>query len=289
LAQTREIKNRSVSVQNTAKITKALQLVSAAKMQKAQQRAIQAKAYATALTELVGKLYGNDDIENRMFAELVNPRKIAIVVIGTSRGFVGGTLTSLALKTKKLADELSERFPTAELVGISVHKTGAKILLHAGITNEAHFAKYVDAPTSLDISTIKSYLLEGFDSGEFDAVFVTYSEFYSTLLQKSTYRQLLPVVRTEGTDRSSDSAIESFIWEPSAEKVLTLLLSEYFEVQLFTAILESIASEHSARMVSMQKATDNAVGLIKSLTLLYNKTRQAQITQELVEIVSGSL
>ncbi|MBD3281089.1 ATP synthase F1 subunit gamma [Candidatus Dojkabacteria bacterium] len=292
MANTREIKRRINSIQNTAQITKALQMVSASKMQKAQTRAEESIPYSEGLYELV-KLIGNlEDFKSPYLREVEEVRSIALVIIGPSRGFVGALTSNLTIEINKSLKEFKKEFPNAKINSIAMHKVGKKIadLLHLDVT---HFiSEFKESPDSEDIETLKTILINGFQAHEFDQVYLAYTHFVNTLTQEPKIKKILPIeFKENGTEKEQSSAAQrdDFIFEPGKKDLLDSLLPEYFENQILTALLESIASEHSARMVSMQNATDNALELIGSLNLEFNKSRQAKITNEIIDIVSGSI
>jgi F-type H+-transporting ATPase subunit gamma len=294
MASLRDIKTRIGSVQNTAQITKAMQMVSASKMQRAQDRAISSIPYANGIYQIVSRLgenlEGYTSIYLKKSSEIKN---IGIVVIGTSRGFVGGEITSLVLETMSLAGKLKQENPSVNIHGISIHKTAQKILANSGISNDFHFSEFFDAPTTTELSPVFSALEKKFSEGVYDEIYLVYTHFVNTIIQKATSKKLLPLSLSDIIAEAEKVEIEKlekpFIFEPNTKEVLDRLLPEYFQTQIYSAVLESIASEHSARMVAMQNATDNAYELEKKLTLQFNRTRQSTITQEIIEVISGSL
>lgn len=269
-------------------------MVSASKMQKAQDRAMRSIPYAQGIYDVVNKMGDIKGYDSVYLKHSKKVKNVAILVIGTSRGFVGSQLTGLIIKTHNLAKEVKEKYGEAVVVkGISVHKTGQRILQNAGVENDYHFADYIEAPTTTELTPIFSLLVEKFDKGEYDEIHIVYTHFVNTLIQKAKSKQLLPLsiedILKEAKETKDTKNKRAFVFEPNPGAVLDRLLPEYFQTQIFTGILESIASEHSARMVAMKSATDNANELRKKLTLEYNRTRQAGITQEIIEIVSGTL
>src|SRR3990167_395960 len=295
MAQTRDIRRRITSVKNTAQITKAMQLISASKMQKAQERALKSLPYAQGLREIVAKIGKVREYTSIYLKQPETVKNIAIVVIGTSRGFVGSMLSSLIIKTSDLVRSLKENYPVAEIRGTSIHKTGLRILANAGIKSTYHFADYVEAPTSTNLTAIFNLLTEKYGLGEFDEIYLVYTHFINTLKQIAVSKKLLPLELEEvletkaGFDDSQQTATAQinqeqgiYIYEPSVAGILDKILPEYLLTQIFTGLLESIASEHSARMVAMKNATDNARELEKILQLQYNRKRQAGITQEII-------
>jgi len=295
MASLRDIKRRITSVKNTSQITKAMQMVSASKMQKAQDRALKAIPYATGIYRIVNKLKGGmSDYTSIYLKESDQVKNIAIVVVGMSRGFVGGQMTLLTAKIYKLKQELLKKYPGVNISGVSIHKTAQKILANAGLKSEYHFADFIEMPTTTELTHIFSLIEDKFAIGEFDEVHIVYTHFENTLMQIATTKKLLPLdmeeINREVDDVEKDIIINNdFVYEPDMQTILSKLLVKYFHTQIYTAILESIASEHSARMVVMKNATDNAYELEKKLTLQYNRGRQTAITNQIIEVISGSL
>lgn len=294
MATAADIKRRISSVKNTAQITKAMEMVSASKMQRAQDRALMAIPYAEGLYEIVAKLGKVDDYDSVYLRSDNYVNKIAIVVVGTSRGFVGGMITNLTTKTYQLKQDLIKKYPQAEITGISIHKTAQKVLANAGIKNDYHFSEYFEAPTTTELTPVFDILVEKFAAREYDEIHIVYTHFENTMLQRAKIKKLLPldvdIIQEKGDIEESEADEEelNFKFEPSTEAILDRLLPEYFQTQIFTSVLESIASEHSARMVAMKSATDNANELTKKLNRKYNKTRQAAITQQIIEVINGA-
>lgn len=293
MASIKQIKRRLNSIDNTSKITNALYLISASKMQKAQHRAETSLLYTHALAKIVHNL-GKDVIDYKSpltrDVEDADVRNVAIVVIGTERGFVGGMINELTAKLVELKTDIQKTYPRAQISGISVFKTAKKILRYARITNTNHFDEYINVPTTTNLSPISSLLLNGFSEQEYDLVYIVSSEFTSLVKQEAVANQLLPLSIKELKEKGEKAAGVTegrFVYEPDRNKILDKILPEYFETQLLTAVHSSIASEQSNRMVAMKNATDNAKDLSENLTQSYHKTRQTEITQELLE-VSGS-
>ncbi len=289
MASLREIKTRINSVKSTEKITNAMYMVSTSKMLSAVERVGNAKPYSAALREFFAKIGKVTDYEN----PLLNQRKvnnIGILVIGASRGFVGSLSTNLVLEIAQLLKDNPEKTISA----ITMHKKGRKIAENLGLEIDYHFPDFVEVPTSSDISAVKKTLIDGFMGGKYDVVYLAYSKFIKNGVQKACVEKLLPLSSTLSEQDSSTEEKregEDFLYkfEPSPSAVLDVLIPEYFENQIYVSLLESIASEHSARMIAMKNATDNARDLNKNLTLFYNRTRQSVVTQELIEIISGSM
>lgn len=284
MAAIQEIKSRITSVKSTSKITKAMQMVSASRMQLAQQRAIAAEPYAQNIHKLVTKLAGQAEATNPYLIKRAEIRNIAIIVVGTNRGFVGSLLSALTLEAHKLVEDLKEQYPQANIHGISIHKTGLRVLAHAQIPGNYHFAEAFENVNTTDLTAVFKLVETKYLEEEFDKVFIVYTHFVNTLLQQAKHIELLPVTVAESLTVTENP----FIYEPGLEEVLERLLEEYVQSQIYTSILEGLASEHSARMIAMKNATDNAQELEQQLNLSYNRQRQAEITQQLIEVINGA-
>jgi F-type H+-transporting ATPase subunit gamma len=304
MATSRDLKRRIASIGSTAQITKAMQMVSASKMQKAQDKAKRAIPYSLGIYEIVSKFSGIKEYKSVFLQQPEKVKNVAIVVIGSNRGFVGGMIANITSAVYRFTKSMKEKDAGLKFWGISVHKTGLKILNNAGINSDYHFQDELEQATTTDLTSIFSLVTEGFSKGKYDEVYIAYSHFVSTLVQKPVIKKILPISweglmeeavqeesqggKTEGSKEKKKHNTNPFLFEPSMEEVLDRLLPEYFQTQIYTAILEGLASEHSARMISMKNATDNANGLKSALNIKYNRQRQAGITQELIEVINGS-
>ncbi|HUB66300.1 MAG TPA: ATP synthase F1 subunit gamma [Candidatus Methylacidiphilales bacterium] len=291
----RNIRRRIKSVKNTSQITKAMQMVAATKMRRAQQSAIDLRPYATSLNELAGHLYANigkDEVSHPLLQDKTVSGKTAVVVITSEKGLCG------PLNTNLLRDVLRNDDPTK--VYISVGRKGRQFLARMKKNLLADF-ELKDSPTFAESKTVSRFILEKFQEQQFDKVEIFYSHFVNTLSQVVTRQTLIPIGsatletarglgEAEKTGRLEKKGAEKFPYnfEPDADVLLGKLLPYYVHLELYQKILESRASEHSARMVAMKNATDNAIQLIKDLTLEYNKARQASITNEILEIASAA-
>ncbi|MBN1915843.1 ATP synthase F1 subunit gamma [Candidatus Dojkabacteria bacterium] len=300
MASTREIKRRIKSVKSTAQITKAMQMVAASKMKKAQERAIAATPYAQGLYDIVNKIGSIDNYSSPFLKSAKEINKVALIVIAPSRGFAGSLPSTLLLKTSELIAGLRSKNKDVEIRGIGIHKLGLKTLVKLKVEMDFQFADFFEKPSTTNLTAIYQVVKENFMKGEYDEVYMVYTHFINTALQKPEVKKILPLSLEEIVEEACASdhlenkekqvrKSDNYIFEPSTKQVLDRLLPEYFEMQIFSALLESIASEHSARMVAMKKATDNAGEMVGNLTLKYNKTRQAGITQEMVEIAVSTM
>ena len=295
MSNLRDIRTRIKSVKNTAQITKAMQMVAATKMRRAQQSAINLRPYATSLDDLAGHLYANigkDEISHPLLQGGTKSGKTAVVVITSEKGLCG------PLNTNLLRDVL--KADAADKVYISVGRKGRQFLARMKKNLLADF-ELKDSPTFSESKTISRFILQKFEEQQFDQIEIYYNRFVNTLSQVATRYPLVPIGagvledarglgETEKTERLEKKSSEKFPYnfEPDADVLLGKLLPYYVHLELYEKILESRASEHSARMVAMKNATDNAKQLIKDLTLEYNKARQASITNEILEIASAA-
>jgi F-type H+-transporting ATPase subunit gamma len=290
MPSTRDIRRRIKSVKNTAQITKAMQMVASAKMRRAQQAALAGRPYANLMNEvLAAATAGAGDFQHPL-TERREVRKRALILISTDKGLCGALNTNLLREAAKL--------PGSTTVYIAAGRKGAQWVARLKRELVAEFS-YKDTPQFSEARAISKFAQELFLSGQVDAVDVVFTNFINTLTQKPETRQLLPIGRLEKLEADitghgsagelSPSAEAGHLFEPAAPTVLGNLLPHYVNYQLFQFLQEAKASEHSARMVAMKSATDNAKQLIKDLTLEYNKLRQANITKELLEITSAAM
>ena len=286
----RDIRRRIKSVKNTAQITKAMQMVAAAKMRKAQQAAVAGRPYASLMNEVLAEVTANAGDFTHPLTEVRELRKRAVIVVSTDKGLCG------ALNSNLLRE--AARFDKETTVYITAGRKASQFIARTKRQLAAEFT-YKDAPLFGEARAISRFAQDLFTKGEVDAVDILFTNFISTLAQKPEVRTLLPVgeikaVHAELEEGTTDSGkllkgATEFLFEPGADQVLGSLLPHYLNFQVYQILLEAKASEHSARMVAMKNATDNAQQLIKDLTLEYNKLRQANITKELLEITTAQM
>jgi len=284
VASTREIRRRIRSVSNMSQITRAMEMVSAAKMRKAQQRVMASRPYSERLREVIGDLAAvPQDADQLAQFPLLAPRAevkaVGIILISPDRGLTGALNTNILRR--------ASRYITAD-AGVPVEivaagKKGRDFMVRTGQNVVAEFTGIGDTVTLDDMRAVAEVVFEDFLSGKIDAVYLVYAEYVNTLTQRPVVKQLLPIELPEERGAYTD-----YIFEPTGREVLEELLPRYAEVQLYQAFLEANASEHSARMVAMKNATENAKDLVGELRLTYNKARQSQITQEVAEISAGA-
>jgi F-type H+-transporting ATPase subunit gamma len=293
MASTREIRRRIRSVKNTAQITKAMQMVASSKMRRAQERVQQSRPYADQLRGLVSRLarVTGEDAGGEIALLKERPvRRIGIVAITPDGGLAGALPSNINRKAAATAIEEQRRFseqgerPAVDYV--TVGRKGRDFVLRNQLHLIAEFTKYGDRPSLPDASAIAQVAVDAFLNGEVDVVYLVYAKFINTVSQLPTAVQLLPV--QPPTEQEGESKTVEYIYEPDAASIYEALLPRYVNVQVYQALLETIASFYSAQMVAMKNATDNANELIQDLTLTYNKARQASITTEILEVVSGA-
>ncbi len=283
MATLREIKRRTRSVQNTAKITRAMELVAASKMRRAQQSALAARPYAEKLRWVLADLaetvpLADPETLHPLLRRREEVRAIEIILMTPDRGLSGGLPSTL---NRAAAQFILGRGVPARVVAVG--KKGRDFMRRTGQNVVAEFLAIGDRPGYADMRPIAQIAMQDFSEQLVDEVHLIYAHFESTVVQRPEILKLLPV---EPAADKATLAID-YIYEPDREAVLAELLPRYVERQVYEAMLESIASEQSARMVAMRNATDNANELIRDLTLVYNKARQESITSELLDITGG--
>jgi len=283
MANTQDIRRRIKSIRNTAQITKAMQMVAASKMRKAQQHALAGRPYAALMNKVLVSLQQRADPKLHPLLHIREVKKDLVIVISTDKGLAG------ALNTNLLRE--AARFEAGKTGYIVVGRKARQFLARTKRELLADF-ELKDAPTFVETKPIANFATEKFLAREVDKVSVLYTHFINTINQRPTVRTLLPIDHSDLPKNESESASDpllGYIFEPSAERVLESMLPYYLQYQIFLMILDARASEHSARMVAMKNATDNAQQFIKDLTLEYNKMRQASITTELLEIATAQM
>jgi F-type H+-transporting ATPase subunit gamma len=295
VASTREIKRRIKSVKNIAQVTRAMQMVAASRMRRAQEQALASRPYAAKAWELLTYLTSQStNVEQLHPLLMARPgiQNIAIILITGDRGLAGAYNSNVIRATVRFMREQGHE--DAKL--ITVGRKGRDLMLRLGRTIVAEFSDLPARPTSVDVAPFTRLVLDGFLTGEFDEVYLAYTDFINTLVQDPTVRLLLPIkpgeidskVMNEYLAGPPQSTIAEYIFEPDPTTLLDNILPRFTELQIYQAVLESLASEHSARMVAMRNATENANDLVGDLTLTYNKVRQEAITKEMLDIAGGA-
>jgi F-type H+-transporting ATPase subunit gamma len=279
LPDIRKVRRRIRGVQNIAKITRAMEMIAASKMRKAQERGLAGRPYSEKIQQVIADLAALPEVALQHPLLQRRPvEKMAVVHITPDRGLCGGLNANL---NRNLASFILKQ--TAPVNVIAVGRKGRDFSVRQGCHMQAEFTELGDRPGILDTLSISHIIIDDYSNGAIDMVYISYAHFVSTMVQRPVIQPLLPVEpavipKAENVD---------YIYEPGAEAVLGGLLPRFVEMQIYHAILESIASEQSARMVAMRNATDSANELIGDLTLLYNKARQEAITKELLDITGG--
>jgi len=287
MPNTRDIRNRIRGVKNTQKITRAMQLVAASKMKRAQDRALQGRPYAQQLGRMLASLNEKVKDFSHPFFEEREIRKRGVLVISTDRGLCGALNANLFREVGKL-DRKNTAFVTiGRKARQFISRTQRNLLADLPISEEAHFK---------ELRPVVEFLVEQFTKGEIDTIEVLYSRFKNTLVQEPMLIPFLPLVnfhefvvefaKGQGYELNRDK--RELLFEPSPERILNELLERFVKREIYQMLTDARASEHSARMVAMKAATDNAKKLTDSLTLQYNKARQAGITQEILEITAAA-
>jgi len=281
MANTRLIRRRIKGVQSTAKITRAMEMVASSKMRKAQERGLAGRPYSEKIKQVIADLavLPKTDEESHPLLQVRPVKKIALVHITPDRGLSGGLDANMNRKVASFM--LQQKVPVSLIL---VGRRGIDYMRKYGRDIRAEFTKLGDKPGLLDTLPISRIINEDYSSGLIDTTYIAYPQFINTMRQVPVIQQILPVVPKE----SARSNVHEFIFEPGAHDVLGQLLPRFVESEIYNAILESIASEQSARMVAMRNATESATEILQSLTLAYYKARQEAITTELLDIVGGA-
>lgn len=281
----REIRRRIRSVKNMSQITRAMEMVAASKMRRAQDRVTSGRPYSERLREVLGDLASlqldGDQLKKFPLLEQREVKRTAVIMITPDRGLSGSLNTNIL---RRATQYIRNEAPGGNPLVIAVGKKGRDFAARTDQEMIAEFIQMGDRPSLDAIRPIAQVAIQEFLEGRVDAVHIVYPQFVNTLTQRPEVLQLLPIASPEGdSERAQD-----FIFEPSSDDVLNQLLPRYVEINLYQAVLENIASFYSAQMVAMRNATDNAKELSDDLSLAYNKARQAQITNEVAEIAAGA-
>jgi F-type H+-transporting ATPase subunit gamma len=278
------IRKRIASVRSTQKITRAMKLVAAAKLRRAQENILAARPYAVKLHEMISELAQRADAEDHPLLAVREPHNVMLVVLTSDRGMCGAFNTNILRTAEKYRRDNAQRHEQIQLAVVG--RKGRDYLRHRKIEVKKYFPG-LDVGTALDESKeISDGIIESFLDGNLDMVYLLYNEFKSAMSQRITVEQLLPI--TPLVLEESDGAAVDFVYEPSKLELLETIMPMYVRVEIYRAALESMASEFGARMTAMENATTNAADMISTLTLEYNKARQASITKELLDIVGGA-
>ncbi len=274
----RELRSRIKSIESTSRVTKALQMIAAAKMKKAQDKVLDGRSYSEKLNAIIGNVYqSNPEIFSLNSEDGSN--KNLVLLVTPDRGLCGALVSNVLKETSDFIDSIDADYEI-RVIG----KKGTSFI--SKIVDKYESFKVSDMPTFEEVSPITSSISNDINIDGFTKVFIIYTEFISTAVQKPKVKQLLPV---EIDFNNNEKVNNEFLYEPDIDKVSQALIPRYIETSIFNSILDSVASEHSARLVAMQNATENANELKQDLTLDLNKARQQQVTSEILDIVGGAL
>jgi len=289
MSNLKEIKRKISSVENTRKTTRAMKLVSTAKLNRAKLAAQQSKVYAKKINEVLSEIaykihqYKVGGIESRFFEEISTPKKVDIIFVTADKGLCGGFNIQTIKAVNKLMDEYKDKEVKVRLRGVG--KKGIAFFKFQDIELHSEYAGVSSAPTYEKAQEIISEAIDDFKSGVTDKVILIHNGYLNMISQELKENHIVPVENPVGYDIDSKSLMEL---EPEEdETILESLMKKYFEYNMYYALIDSLAAEHSARMQAMENATNNATERVDKLTLAYNKARQESITTELIEIISG--
>ena len=286
MAAGKEIRGKIKSFENTKKITKAMEMVSVAKMRKAQDRMRAARPYADKIRNLAANLAtATPEYKHPFMVKNESAKKVGFILVTTDKGLCGGLNTNVLRAVTNKLKEVEASGQKSEAVAIG--NKGWGFLNRIGAPVVSHVTHLGDKPSLEKLIGPVKVLLDAYAKGELSAVYLCYTRFINTIKQEPVVQQLLPLSSESMTADKGEHGWD-YIYEPDAATVIDELLVRYTEALVFQAVAENMASEHSARMVAMKAATDNAGNLIGELKLIYNRTRQAAITKELSEIVAGA-
>lgn len=288
MANLKEVRIRIASVQSTQQITKAMKMVSAAKLKRATNAIVQLRPYATKLKEILGNLSASLEGGSSLFIEEREPNKVLIVVVSSNRGLAGAFNMNVIKTTNNLiAEKYSDQLKNGNVSIVAIGKKSQDFYEKRNYKVIGNNNEVYTALTFENVTKITEAIMLGFENGDYDKVELVYNRFKNAAVQILTTEQLLPLPKAETTIETKSTNVE-YILEPNQEDIVKQLIPKSIKIQLYKAVLDSHASEHGARMTSMDKATENAGDLLKALKLSYNQARQAAITTELTEIVSGA-
>lgn len=284
MAGSKEIRNKIKSVQNTRKITKAMEMVAASKMRQAQERMRATRPYVEKIRNIAANISNaNPEYRHSFLVTRDSVKRVGIIVVTTDKGLCGGLNTNALRLALNKIKELEAQGEEIEVCTIGTRGLGFMQRLGAKIVS--HVTGLGDKPNLDQVIGAVKVMLDGYTEDRFDRLLIIYTRFINTLKQEPVIEQVLPLA---GDALGTPAGSWDYIYEPDAKSVLDQVLTRYIESLIYQAIVENMGSEQSARMVAMKAATDNAGSVIDELTLIYNKTRQAAITTELTEIVAGA-
>ncbi len=285
--QLKEVRNRIKSVQSTQQITKAMKMVSAAKLRRAQDAIIQMRPYARKLQEMLSNIVSN--VEGGLNLKLAEERpvqKVLLIVITSDRGLAGAYNSNVVKLTKQtIAEKYADQYKKGNITIWNIGKKGWESMTKQGYKTNADYKDIFLNLSFENVQTAAQAAMKAFENKEFDAVEIVYSEFKNAATQRFSSEPFLPIPKVKKIEGAKKA---DFIFEPDKEQLIAELMPKILNTQLYKAVLDANASEHGARMTAMDKASENANEILKALKISYNRARQAAITTELTEIVSGA-
>ena len=285
MAGAKEIRNKIGSVKSTQKITKAMEMVAASKMRRSQESMEASRPYAETMRKVIGHV-ANANLEySHPYLEEREAKRVGYIIVSTDRGLCGGL--NINVFKKALTDMQTWKEKGADVELAIVGSKATAFFKSSGAKVVAQVSGLGDRPSLEDLIGSVSVMLKKYDEGELDRLYVVFNKFINTMVQQPTIDQLLPLPKSDSEEMQREHSWD-YIYEPEPKPLLDALLVRYVESQVYQGVVENLACEQAARMIAMKAATDNASNLIEDLELVYNKARQAAITQELSEIVSGA-
>ncbi len=282
----KEVKSRITSVISTQQITKAMKMVAAAKLRKSQDRIMQMRPFAQRLSYLLQNLSGADGESQNWYNAAREEKNILIVAISSDRGLCGSFNSTVLKAAVKLTQEkYHEQWKKGNVTILPIGRKAYEFFGKRNLKLVDQYWSILPTLTFEKVSEVATHIMHAFEKGEYDKVEVVYNEFKNVATQILRTEQFLPIIPPQQTERTQEV---DYIYQPSREEIVTGLIPKSLKVQLYKAVLDSNASENGARMTAMDKATENAGELLKELKLTYNRTRQAAITKEILEIVAGA-
>ena len=286
MAGAKEIKTKIASVQSTQKITKAMEMVATSKMRKTQDRMAASRPYSETIRNVISHVSKASVGYKHPFLVQRDIKKVGILVVSTDRGMCGGLNINLFKTVMTEIKRWKEKGVTVEL-GL-IGSKGINFFRSLGLTVRGQLSGLGDNPKMEDLIGVSNEMFDIYKNGEVDAVYIAYNKFVNTMSQSPVFQQLIPLPALETDNLEKRQSTWDYLYEPEPKVLLDSLLTRYLESQVYQSVVDNLASEQAARMVAMKAATDNAGSLINDLQLVYNKARQASITNELNEIVAGA-
>jgi F-type H+-transporting ATPase subunit gamma len=287
MASLKEVKERISSVMSTQQITKALKMVAAAKLRRSQDKIMQMRPFATKLNSLLQNLSAAGADSQTWYNQVREEKKILIVAVSADRGLCGSFNSSIFKATLRLlADKYAQQHKQGNVTILPVGKKAHEYFSKRGMLVNNDFWTISQGVSFAKVSGLGDFLMDAFKKGDYDKIEIVYNEFKNVATQLLQVEQFLPIVAKSTTDKKEEVA--DYIYQPNQEEIITGLIPKSLKIQIFKALLDSEAAFNGAQMTAMDKATENAGDLLKQLRLTYNRTRQAAITKEILEIVAGA-